>query len=184
MNRALFLLSTLLLFFSTTSLYGDEIADGEESANDPAFRGLAFSVGLFDLLEDEFETGEAGLEYRFKQVHLNKFWRWREIPFTPMVGVAFTAEDAFWVYAGLRYDWWIAKKWALTPSFAVSYYDEGSRGKDLGGEIQFRSGIEIGRQISQNSRVALHLNHLSHARIYDNINPGSESLLLVWSLGR
>ena len=37
--------------------------------------------------------------------------------------------------------------WRLTPGFAVSIYEEGSEGKDLGGPVEFRSSLELSRRL-------------------------------------
>lgn len=137
--------------------------------------GWAFNLGAFDILDSD-KAGEVGLEYRFRPF---KLWN---LEFTPMVGVSATDSGSFWEYAGLRYDLEIASKWVLTPNFSVALYGHGD-GKDLGGIVEFRSGLELAYQFDQGSRLGLSFYHLSNARIY-RLNPGSESLVLVYSLGR
>ncbi len=137
--------------------------------------GLAFAEGRFDIARDE-KPLEIGLQYRFRPFEL---W---SVPLIPMVGISATAYKNLWVYGGLRYDWKLSKHWIATPTFAVSLYEEGN-GKDLGGVIEFRSGLEIAYRFDRGYRLGLEFYHLSHANIYDN-NPGSNSLVLTWSLGR
>ena len=173
-------LSTFLVLLGAATAHGEQQSD---PADDPAYRGWTFSLGQFDYLDDDFRSGEAGVEYRFRPIHLKRFFRWKNIPLVPMVGVAATSEDAYWGYVGLRYDWWLNEKWVVTPSFSAGLYEKGDRGKDLGGPVEFRSAIEVARQFSPSSRVGILFYHLSNSRIY-SLNPGSESLLLVWSLGR
>jgi hypothetical protein len=96
-----------------------------------------------------------------------------------MAGLAATDEGAVYVYGGLRREVPLDKQWSLTPSFAVSIYEEGD-GHDLGGPIEFRSGLELSYRTSNRIQVGFTIYHLSHASIYEH-NPGSNSV--VFTLG-
>lgn len=141
--------------------------------------GLALSVGQFAVIDDHEpnKAVEVGIEYRFRPFRL-----FERLDLTPVLGVSATEEEAVWIYAGLRYDIPLGDRWVLTPHFAASLFDEGD-GKDLGGVVEFRSGLEIAVRITAGSRLGLSFYHLSNAGIYDR-NPGVESLVLTWSLGR
>ncbi|MEM6454517.1 MAG: acyloxyacyl hydrolase [Acidobacteriota bacterium] len=169
-------LSLLLFALLAPSVAADDDG-GDAASRDSAWRGLAIYGGIFDVLEDE-TSEEFGLEYRFKP---RKVFGW--IDLKPVIGATVGTDDNRWIYAGFRYDWELSEHWVVTPSFAVSLYDEGDEGKDLGGPIEFRSGIEIAARFANGHRLGLTLYHLSNARIYDR-NPGSESLVLTWSFGR
>ncbi|MEE8526591.1 MAG: acyloxyacyl hydrolase [Thermoanaerobaculia bacterium] len=143
----------------------------------------AFSVGKFDIARDA-KPLEGGIQYRFRPLAL---W---SVPLTPMVGVSATEDGSAWIYAGLRYDFELSERWALTPNLAVSLYDEGDKGKDLGHVVEFRSGLEISYRLGKNRgggptgpRIGLLFYHLSNASISED-NPGSNSLVLTLALGR
>ncbi len=130
---------------------------------------LAFSAGAYDIAKTK--SIEAGLEYRFR----SRAWG-----LVPAVGVAATEDGAFWAYAGLRRPFRLGPGWRLTPGFAVSLYEEGSTGKDLGGPVEFRSSLELSRRFARGSSLGLATYHLSNASIYDD-NPGSNSVVLSWA---
>ena len=116
-------------------------------------------------------SGGAGLEYRLR----SRAW-----DLVPVLGAAATEDGAFWAYAGLRRPFRFGRGWRLTPGFAVSLYEEGSTGKDLGGPLEFRSSIELSHRFGRGSSLGLVFYHLSNSSIYDD-NPGSNSLILTWA---
>ena len=162
------LTSSLFLLFNATNL----------SALDA--KGFTFSGGIFDT-EESTSPVEFGLEYRLEPRKFN-LPLLRKVPLTPAFGVSGTEDGNFWVYTGLRYDWEFSPKWYATPQFGISLYEDGD-GKDLGGVIEFRSGLEISRQFQNGQRLGLLFYHLSNSSIYEP-NPGSNSLVLTYSLGR
>ena len=74
----------------------------------------------------------------------------------------------------------VAERTDGNPGFAVSLYEEGSTGKDLGGPVEFRSSLEFARRFAGGSSLGLAVYHLSNAGIYDD-NPGSNSVILSWA---
>lgn len=130
---------------------------------------LAVSVGAYDIAKTK--SAEAGLEYRFR----SRAWG-----LVPVAGAAVTEDGAFWGYGGLRRPFRLAPGWRLTPGFAISLYEEGSTGKDLGGPVEFRSCLELSRRFAGGSSFALAVYHLSNAGIHDD-NPGSNSVVLSWA---
>ena len=131
---------------------------------------LALSAGAYDIAKNR--SIEAGLEYRFR----SRAWG-----LVPAAGAALTEDGAVWAYGGLRRPFRIAPGWRLTPGFAVSLYEEGSTGKDLGGLVEFRSSLELSRRFARGTSLGLTFYHLSNAGIYDD-NPGSNSVILSWAL--
>ena len=59
------------------------------------------------------------------------------------------------------------------------YFDNG--GFDLGGPIEFRSGIELGYETRHGWRMALLYDHRSNAGIYED-NPGIETVQVKVSI--
>lgn len=138
-------------------------------------QGWAVSLGAFDLADNA--TPEAGVEYRLPPVA-----KIRQGDFLPAVGVSGTSDGAVWVYGSLRFDWKLDERWTVTPQVGASLYADGD-GKDLGGPLEFRSGVELSYRFAHGARLGFVFYHLSNARIYDN-NPGSNTLALTYGLGR
>lgn len=129
----------------------------------------AVSLGAFDVINGS-PSGEVGFEWRFSPR------RWDLIP---TAGVTLNTEGGGYVFGGVRYDWRFAHRWIAAPHFAVTAFEEGD-GRDLGSVVEFRSGLEVSYELDGGSRLGLSFYHLSNAGI-DGTNPGSESLVLVWS---
>lgn len=156
----------VLLTFAAAPAYAEELR-------------LAVNGGLFNVKQTDDAPLELGVELQLRPLD------YRFIPDLAHVrwvlGAAATADDAFWGYAGLRSDFELPARWWLGVGLAVSAFEKGD-GLDLGATLEFRSSIEIAREIGERSRLGLILHHLSNASLYES-NPGSESLLLSWSFG-
>lgn len=133
---------------------------------------IAISAGAFEVFDSEDNAAEVGLEYRFAPVA-------SAFNLIPTLGLAANSDGGYWGYAGVRYDWQLSPKWILTPNFAAGLYEDGG-GADLGYDIEFRTGLDIGYQVSDSSRVSLGIYHMSNAELGDE-NPGSESIILTYS---
>lgn len=157
-------------YFSTLgltclALLSPYAASAEESS------ALAFSTGVFDIDEDD-NTAEFGLEYRFSPLK-NTF------DIIPVAGISASVEGNYWLYTGVRYDINLNDNWVLTPHFAVALYEQGGS-KDLGYDVEFRSGLELAYKLNASSHLGLGLYHLSNASMGDD-NPGSESIIISYS---
>ncbi len=141
-------------------------------------KGWSVYGGIYNTANDDNPT-ELGVEYRFAGLKIPRFPA--SIALKPAVGVAGTEDGNAWAYGGLRLDLKLGS-WVVTPQFAVALYEQGD-GRDLGGEMEFRSGIEVGYSFAAGPRVGLLFYHLSNADFYD-FNPGSNSLVLTLSFGR
>lgn len=129
---------------------------------------IQVQLGLYDVFE-ELEATEIGLEYTFQP---------RAFGLAPTIGAAYTSDETFLAYAGLRREFDLSRGWILTPGFAVAYWDQGS-GKDLGLELEFRSSIELAWRVGHRDRLGLTLYHVSNSGFSER-NPGANSLLLGW----
>ena len=138
---------------------------------------MAAGVGQFDVF-NKGEDAEGTWEIRLAPRRLRFQPRW--VPdFMPVAGLMATSRGTLYSYAGLRWDLPLSPSWSLAPSFATGLYYRGKgKGKNLGGALEFRSGIELSHAVSDKTRVGLSLYHLSHAGIGGK-NPGSESLILT-----
>jgi hypothetical protein len=132
--------------------------------------GLNVSTGVIDFGKD-FETAEVGIGYRFPT-------DWC-LGLGPNVGAFLTADGSYYLYAGTDQRISIGRSWFIDVITSVGFYEAGD-GKDIGGELEFRSGIAVGRRLQGGSRVSFGFFHLSNSSYYRR-NPGVNSLLLRWS---
>lgn len=130
---------------------------------------VTLSAGAFDV--DDASHANFGLEYRGES-----FW----YDLLPVVGIQSDVEGDSYGYFGFNYDWQFANNWYLAPTAAVGVYNEGA-GVDLGGPIQFRTGLEVSYRMDNAHRLGLAVHHLSNAGIYDQ-NPGTEQVMLSYSV--
>ncbi len=144
---------------------------------------LAVLAGGFNVGDDRIAHTadlELGVEVRFVEADLGFL---RE-GLRPIAGATATSGEGYWAFVGLRYEHRLRERWTLGLSIAVALYERGD-GKNLGGAVEFRSGIEAAYRVSERLRVGVMLYHLSNAGLY-HPNPGTESLVLTVStpLGR
>jgi lipid A 3-O-deacylase len=144
-------------------------------AQEPAY--VSLSAGAFNLRSAT--RPELGGEMRFRAHRFS--WLPRFIPaLAPATGAFVNSKGGFYVYAGLRADFPLRSPWELSIQFAPGVYSAGGQGGfKLGGPVEFRSGIEVSRQLDERDRLGLMLFHISNAHIYVH-NPGSESLVFTW----
>lgn len=166
-------LASLLLLLAAAFVAAPAAAAGPEE--------WAVSGGWFDIGKPGGSV-EAGAELRFSRFDLPLFSH--DFAIQPGLGATVNGDDSYYGYFTLRYDLpreWLGEAWRATIFSGGGIYSAGD-GKNLGGPWEFRSGLEIDRAVSPRSRLGLTYYHLSNAGIYD-VNPGSESLHLVLSVG-
>ena len=134
---------------------------------DPDF--IVFGLGGFDVNDNE-KAGQFEVQARFQK----RIWL-----FNPQVGAFFTSKSGFYAYGGGVMDWFLGSRYVMSPSFSVGYYQKGD-GKELGGELEFRSALEIAYRLRSRARIGLQVGHLSNAGIYD-ANPGTEFAIINYS---
>jgi hypothetical protein len=137
---------------------------------------VTVGAGVFDVGEPG-ATSEADVELRFTAFHLPLGELRLEIE--PAAGAMVNADGGFFAYTGFGLPWALGRRWEVTPYTGVGIYSAGD-GKDLGGPVEFRSGLEVSLAVGERSRLGLSFYHLSNAVLYD-LNPGEESLSLVYS---
>ena len=126
------------------------------------------TFGWFDVLDDNYDTGQFGLEWRAPYL-------WQGL--RPFIGGNVTGDKSFYGYGGISYDFNLFEDIYLIPNFAIGAYAKGD-GKDLGGTLEFRSGLEAAWEMPNLVRLGVAFNHVSNAGIYDS-NPGAETLMLT-----
>ena len=125
---------------------------------------LAFNWGTFGVADTE-QLFVVGAEYRMNPV-------WKGV--RPIIGLNELDDSAEYVYAGARYDWDVTDRWQLSPSFAPGIYS--AETLDLGGPLEFRSGLDIGYRFHEDWKFAVGIYHLSNGGLYSR-NGGSEAML-------
>lgn len=143
-----------------------------------ALYGGGFDVGR------EQETWEAGVEARLGVLEI-PFGDRFALPIEPGFGVMAHGDGGGYLYSTLRvpFDRVWPERWParlrVAPYTGAGLYDDGD-GKDLGGPVEFRSGVEVLWRTGDRLWLGLSFYHLSNAVLYDR-NPGAESLVFVLS---
>lgn len=164
--RRVWALGAVVMLFGALSAYGQE----------PAL--VSANSGRFNVFDGKNGKWETSWEVSFQPRRFH--WLPHFVPdLSPTVGGLATEEGTLYVYGGFRSDLPLGEKWVLTPQLAAGLY-YANDGRNLGGALEFRSGIELTRRIGERSRIGLLLYHLSNSRLY-RYNPGTESLVLTYS---
>ncbi len=102
-------------------------------------------------------------------------------PFGHALGLSVGEDGETWVGFGMTYkiDFGDTPFYTELHSMPGLYFDNG--GFDLGGVVEFRSGIEVGYENKQGWRFAASYDHRSNAQIYSE-NPGIETAALRVSI--
>jgi len=141
-----------------------------QAPRDPSPDLLALSVGWYDALHD---TASA-VQFRGEWRSGTGIWKVR-----PLIGAMGTTDGAYHGYAGILVDFQVGN-FFITPSFAPGIYVRGN-GKNIGGPVEFRSQIELGYRLPNHGRIAVSVDHISNAGIYQR-NPGVESAMLTYGI--
>lgn len=157
MNRVLYCLLFLLLLISSLSHAGDK----DLSSIGLGVAGIGNETGL----------AESRFEYRFQKKYL---------VFSPLAGMMVFGDGSTYILGGVNIFQQIGESLMVIPNFAAGLFHNGGK-KDLGGILQFRSGVEIGYWISNNLLAGVAFHHISNASIYKE-NPGTETLSLIISI--
>lgn len=149
----------------------------EASGGPFAIHSMNASFGRYGIFrgQEDFEIA-AEIRYAPRRFHFQPRW----VPeISPVIGGMATRAGTFYGYLGLRTDVPMDGRWIFSPFWGVGYYSFGG-GRDLGGELEFRSGFELAYELEEGERIGLMLYHLSNAGLYER-NPGSESLVLSYT---
>ena len=163
-------LSVLLVWLAAQAAFACSSASEDDSPRRAEDGGLRVSAGVIDFGKGQ-AAAEVGIEHRFRT-------DWC-LGFGPHVGAAVTTDGSFFVYAGADRQFELGRSWFIDSSFALGLYEE-ANGKNIGGPLEFRSGIAVGRRLRNGSRVEFGFFHLSNSAYYRR-NPGVNSLFLRWS---
>ena len=147
------------------------LASAEEKAYGSLFLG-AFDLGR------ENQDSQYGIEYEFQRGV-------SEYELKPVVGVMRTRGASHYVYAGFnRTSPFSQSKAGLAFSISLTpglYVYGGGEDTNLGHVFEFRSSAGLIWRFADDTRLGLHIAHLSNASVSD-VNPGSELLTLTYGL--
>ncbi len=84
----------------------------------------------------------------------------------PIIGGFATSDGGTYGYVGANYDVTLMpNQLYLVPNFSVGAYSDGS-GRQLGGTLEFRSGIELDYQLPNTQQVGIAFNHIPTGMIF------------------
>jgi lipid A 3-O-deacylase len=127
------------------------------------------SYSLHQLSAGGVDTGTE-LYFRRKTGHANG-------PFENVWGVSLSDDGEFWLGAGHVYDVKLPTDRLGVQLHAMTGLYSSGKGQDLGGPIEFRSGIEVNYEMDNGWRVGAGWDHRSNLEIYKD-NPGLETTFL------
>jgi hypothetical protein len=135
---------------------------------------LVLSAGEFDV-EEEIGDGpyELGVTLRLDAIELAR-WSWGSI--IPAFGVMANEDESYYGWGGFAFVIPLGDRWRVTPQLGAGAYEQGD-GRNLGGTLEFRSGLELAVRPGARTWVGLEFYHLSNAGIHER-NPGTNSLVV------
>lgn len=101
-------------------------------------------------------------------------------PFQAAWGVSGSSERELWIGGGYAHTIPAGGRAFVQTHVMAGLHDPGD-GRDLGGSVQFRSGIELGWRLRRGARMSLGFDHRSNAGLRAP-NPGIETTYLRLSL--
>ena len=133
---------------------------------------FSVNLGEYNALRSDQQAFQYGAEYRFAE------WGYGV---RPIIGGFGTSKGGAYGYGGINWDVAVVpNQFYIVPNFAIGAYHNGA-GKDLGGALEFRSGIELDYQFENQHQLGVALNHISNASIYSH-NPGEETIIVTYSV--
>lgn len=147
----------LLCLLSSLSLWGKETP--------PPL--LTVGGGYWDAGKSH-SGGAFQMDYRF-----GKYWFWTVRPQAVLIAPDFRA---FFLGAGLGFEWTIVPHVIIIPSFTPGVYYQGS-GRNLGYPVEFRSSIELAYEWENCTRAGIQFYHISNASL-SRRNPGANAAVV------
>lgn len=126
-------------------------------------------VGWFDAVQQDNQSVEFRAEY---------WGPWRFLKFYPYGGVFGNTDGGFGGYIGVRQDLYLTENFVLSMRTAPTFYNAAD-GPHLGSYAVLRSGFDIAYRFDNRVRVALSVDHMSHGELFDDKNPGTETIALT-----
>lgn len=95
----------------------------------------------------------------------------------PGVGARISQNTGSWIGGGVIAYRTYGEFWRVDAGLMPGYYSDGSEGKMLGSDLEFRSYLSVGRQVSDSLYIAVGIEHMSNGGIGD-YNPGDNRLMV------
>ena len=134
---------------------------------------LIFGTGVFDAVDGEDTAGLLRIEYRPALLGMRT---------GPLLGLAGTTDGGVLGYGGVRHDILFSGRLLVSLNLSLAAYPTEGSGKDLGSAVQFRSGFDVQHRLDDGSRIGISFHHISHAEVFDDSNPGTETLALTYTI--
>jgi hypothetical protein len=136
-------------------------------------RPLLFAAaGTFALVEQYDYPVMLGVHYRGRP---RTAWQLR-----PGAGVDAGPDGMLFTYLDMARDFPLPRRWLLTLSLAGGWFENGAP-IGAGHELEFKSGLAVGRRLDSGGLVGLAGYHVSNAGL-DSPNNGSEALVLFLAM--
>ena len=135
----------------------------------PSAPKLELAAGAFEVLDGAHHTARFGLAYVWRA-----YGRWA---LAPSVGVLVSEDGSHLTYGEIRRSFPLGRAWRATLSFGAGFFHDGGE-LHLGNELEFRSGLGVGRRVGRGFDLGLGFYHLSNGGISER-NPGTEVLVLT-----
>ena len=84
-------------------------------------------------------------------------------------------DNDLFIGGGAAAEYALSERWFFEASLMPGYFGKGSGSTDLGGNIQFRTVVGLGYNLTETSAISIAIDHKSNAGIED-VNPGTEAL--------
>lgn len=138
-----------------------------------------FVLGLgYDDVLDQTDTQAGALIVEY---HADPFFAGSRAGYSLAGAAQIDGDGDVFVGVGVYALWSIGEgPWFVEGSFMPGYYDQGSGGTPLDGNLQFRTLLGVGYKLTDSSRISLAIDHKSNADIEDT-NPGSETLVVRYT---
>jgi hypothetical protein len=166
---------------------------------DGTFAVLTLALGLFDMTQNHCpnegclakNTVDSHLSFSAAETYFQEDPYGQEIyirhdtslahgPFQTIYGLSVTDDQDVWFGVGHAYTMPLFHGAYMQLHAMPGVYFQGE-GVDLGGPIEFRSGIELGYEARNGLRIGLGYDHRSNAGIYES-NMGLETVMLRVSI--
>lgn len=130
---------------------------------------INLAAGAFDMFDDD-DSVVGQIEWRFG----------KKLGFIgPLAGLLANTEGGVMGYAGIYADL-VVGSIIVSPQTGVGAYENGNS-NDLGGALEFISGLTLSYQFENRTRLGVRIEHISNANIHET-NPGADLLLLNYDI--
>lgn len=141
------------------------------AADDADF--LRVGAGWWDFNRPDNYAAEFDIAYRSDY----KWWFLKH-----QAGLLGTSDGSVYGYWGLYMDLYFGNRFVVSPSTAVGLYARNGASSNLGSAVEFRSGIDFAYRFDDRSRLGIGIYHISNTGLWDDRNPGEETLMLSYDI--